>query len=125
MPAWWFVLSPCLYLIQMTEKATLRAQLVKRAGLLDHAIAQKQDPIGAANRGQPMRDDNRRPPQHRSPNRIHHLDLGFEIERAGRLVHNQDRRILEKGPSDRHPLYLALGKRMTARTHRLVETVWQ
>ena len=48
------------------------------------------------------------------PQRLLHPRLGRRVERAGRLVEDQDRRILQQRAGDRQALALAAGKRGAA-----------
>ena len=82
-------------------------QFVVRAALDDAAVLHQQDQIGAADRRQPVRDDERRAPgeqrRHRRLNEL--LALGVEVAR--RLVEDQDLRRREDRARDRQPLLLA------------------
>ena len=49
-------------------------------------------------------------PAHQRLERRLHLTLGLRIERRGRLVEHQHRRILEQRARDRQPLALAAGE---------------
>ncbi len=73
----------------------------------DPAVLHHEDHVGAADRRQPVGDHETRPIR---PQRVHgFLDehLGAGVDRAGRLVEDQDRRIAEERPGDRHQLLLA------------------
>ena len=49
----------------------------------------------------------------------------FRIERGGRFIENQDRRILQDGARDRHALLLAAGQFQAALAHHRVITLRQ
>ena len=89
-------------------------QLVEAAGFDDAGVLEHQDTGGVADGGEPVGD-------HKGRASLHHLDqcrlqLGFgdRIERARRLVENQDRWVLEQRPRDREPLALAPGQQPAA-----------
>mmetsp|Transcript_46441 Transcript_46441/g.132386 ORF Transcript_46441/g.132386 Transcript_46441/m.132386 type:complete len:242 (+) Transcript_46441:2140-2865(+) len=88
----------------------LRGQL-RRGARLDDASAVHDDDLSCLqDGGQAMRDDHGRPPLHDALQGLLHLTLRLRIEGAGRLVHQQDRRVLEHRPRDRDPLLLAPGE---------------
>src|SRR5215831_12197237 len=84
-----------LRLHKFSEKATAALELVKCAGLGDTALAKNQDAIGITDRRQPMRDDKGRAALHHLIERETDPLLGEWIERARRLIQNENRRILE------------------------------
>ena len=55
----------------------------------------------------PVRDDKRGAPRHQRLQRLLHRALALRVERAGRLVEQQDRRVLEHHARDRDALALA------------------
>ena len=75
------------------------------AAALDHP-----DAVGADDRLQAMGDDERRAPDPQIVERLLHLALRFRIERRGRLVEQQDRRVLQNRARDGDSLALAAGK---------------
>ena len=68
------------------------------------------DPVRVAHRREAVRDDEGGAAAHQA--RMAPLDeaLGFRIERARRLVEEQDRRVLEEGAGERDALALAAGE---------------
>ena len=84
-----------LRLHKFSEKAAAALELVKCAGLGDTALAKNQDAISIADRRQPMRDDKGRAALHHLIERETDPLLGEWIERARRLIQNENRRILE------------------------------
>ena len=59
---------------------------------------------------EPVGDDERRAVAREAGERLLHEPLRFGIERARRLVEQQDRRVLEDGARERQPLALAAGQ---------------
>ncbi len=57
-----------------------------------------------------MGDDDRRPPLHQPVQRLQHQGLALRVERAGRLVEDEHRRVAQHGPGDGNPLSLAAGQ---------------
>src|SRR6185295_16118975 len=70
--------------------------------------------VGSMNRSQPMRDNNRRAPLHQVAKRVLNEPLRLRIERRGRFVEYQNRRVFQNGASDRKPLALATRKLNTS-----------
>ena len=68
------------------------------------------DPVGVAHRREPMRDDQHGAPRHQPLERELHHALALGIERARRLVEQQDRAIGEDRARDRQPLPLPAGQ---------------
>ena len=86
-------------------------------------MAKDQDAAGAANSLQPVCD-------HECSAAFHHLvereidaAFGERIERAGRLVENEDWRILEQRAGDGEALALAAGQEPTALADMRVEAL--
>src|SRR5215213_7389380 len=89
-------------------------QRLVRSGFDDAARFHNHDEIGVAHRRQPVRDDERRAAAHQPRDRRLDEALGFRIERARRLIEEQDRRVLEKGAGERDALALAAGQAVAA-----------
>ena len=66
-----------------------REQLVVAADLDDAAALEHDDRIGAADRREPVRDDERGAVQHQRRQRVLHQALRFGVERRGRLVEDR------------------------------------
>ena len=106
---------------EFRKTAAFRDQFIKSSAF-DHASAvEQQDARGIANGRKPVGD-------HETGTSLHHfvecgidLGLGHGIERAGRLVEDQDRRILEQRACDRQPLPLAAGQHPAALADIAVE----
>ena len=77
------------------------------AGADDAAAVDHDDAVGIDGGGQPMRDHERGAVAHELLERVLHQPLALRIERAGGLVEQQDRRILEDGARDGDALLLA------------------
>ena len=80
------------------------------AGLDDPAAVDDVDAVGAAHGRQAVGDQERRAAGHQPLQRLLHLRLALGVERAGRLVEQQDRRVLQEGAGDGDPLALAAGQ---------------
>ena len=73
----------------------------------DPACLEHDDLVGMHDRRQPVRDHDRGPAALDIFERALDLGLGAAVERAGRLVEDQDRRVLEQRARDRDALLLA------------------
>ncbi len=99
---------------EFRETAAFRHQFIESSAF-DHAPAvEQQDARGVANGREPVCD-------HKGGASLHHfvesgVDPGFgdRIERAGRLVEDQDRRIFQQCACDRQALPLAAGQHAPA-----------
>src|SRR5215831_20631170 len=88
-------------------QAAARDQLGVAADLDDLARLEDDDAVGALHRREAMRDDDRRAAAHRRLERSLDHALAFGIERARRLVEQEQRRVLQHRSRDRDPLPLA------------------
>ena len=84
-------------------------QFVVGAGFADGAVAKHDDDIGVADGGEPVRDDEAGAALHQFLERLLHEPFAFGVERAGRLVEDQDGRVLEQRAGDGDALALAAG----------------
>ena len=113
--------SSCSCIERRVGAAGPRQQLVVAADLDDPAALEHDDRVGAADRRQPVRDDERRAVQHQVRQRLLHQQLRLGVERRRRLVEHQDRRVLQQRARDRQPLPLAARQPLPALAdHRLV-----
>jgi hypothetical protein len=64
-----------------------------RAHLAELAVMEHDDAVAFLDRRQPVRDDERRPPFKHALDRSLNELLGLGVDRAGRFVENEDRRI--------------------------------
>ena len=76
----------------------------------DAAALHHRDPVGVAHRREPMRDDQHGAPGHQPLERELHHALALGVERARRLVEQQDRAVGEDRARDREPLPLPAGQ---------------
>ena len=76
----------------------------------DPAVLQDQDARGAADGRQPVGDDDRRPARPSPAQGVEHRRLGDRVHGGGRLVENQDRRVLQQRPREAETLPLAAGE---------------
>ena len=70
------------------------------------AIFQHQDAVGAADDRQAVRNDQHRPAARNGIQIVLDDFFALRVQRAGRFVENQDRRIGQQRPGDRQPLFL-------------------
>src|SRR5262249_59492774 len=91
---------------QLGEVTAALDELIEPAALDDTAAMEHQDTAGVANGGESMRDDEGRAAFHHLAQRRLDSGLGQRVERAGRLIENEDWRILEQRPRDRQTLAL-------------------
>src|SRR5262245_66497114 len=84
-----------------------------RASLDDAAVIEYEDHIGTADRGETMRDCDRRPALEQSGQPFENQLLGFRIQRCRRFVKKQDRRVTDERARNRNSLELAAGQRLS------------
>ena len=101
-------------LASSANRAAAPHQLVEAAALDDAAALEHQDAGGVADGGEPVGDHEGGAVLHHLGQRGLHLGLGERIEGAGRLVEDEDRRILEQRARDRQALALAAGEHPSA-----------
>ena len=82
-------------------------QFGETAHLDDPALVHEDDQVGVAHGGQAVGDDEGGAACAQAVDRFLDARLGLDVERAGRLVEHQDRRVLEDGAGDRDALALA------------------
>ena len=110
------LMQPCLEPMESCISAAGLDQIVMGAVLDQAAALDGDDAIGHPQRGEPMRDD-----EHRSALRdLRHVllndALALVVERACRLVENQDARIGNQRAGDGDALPLAAGQAAAALT---------
>ena len=71
------------------------------------AVLEEDHPIGEANRREAVGDDQCRPISHQFDERVVDPLFDLDVDRAGRVVEDEDRRVEEQCPRDREPLSLA------------------
>src|SRR5215213_783966 len=89
-------------------------QLVVAAGLDDPAAVEHDDLVRVAHRREAVGDRDRRPPLREPVERVLHEPLRLGVERARRLVEDEDRRVAQDRPRDRDALLLAAGEPVAA-----------
>src|ERR1700687_5659201 len=103
-------LGPC----EFRKTPAFRHQFIESSAFDHMSTVEHKDARGIANGREPVGD-------HESRASLHHfiesgVNLGFGdgIQRAGRLIEDQDRRILQQCPRDLQPLPLAAGEHAPA-----------
>ena len=82
-------------------------QLVVGAGLHDPAVVEHDDRVGAADRREPVGDDERRSTGEEPAKAALDLPLRADVDRRGRLVEDEDARVGEERARERDELSLA------------------
>lgn len=100
-------------------------QLVVRALLLYPSVFQNDDPVRIHNRLELVGDDDDGASLDKRVDGFLHLHLVFRVERCGRFVQQDDRRILQDGAGDGYALLLATGERAAAFAHHRVVSLRQ
>ncbi len=72
----------------------------------DAAVVEDDQVVHGRDRTQPVRDDQRGPALHQLPQRLLHEGLALGVQRAGRLVEEQDGRVAQDRPGQCDPLTL-------------------
>src|SRR5581483_1305944 len=88
-----------------------------RARLYGGSVLDHENTVGAANGGQAVGNDKRRAILHEHIEGLLHQTLAFRIESTGRLIENEDCRVLQDGAGDGHALPLPAGKLDAALAH--------
>src|SRR5260370_22736729 len=91
-------------------------ELGDAAGLDEATALEYEDTVGVADGRKPMRDHEGGAAFHDLGERRLDSRFGECVERTGRLVQNENGRILEQCPRDRQPLALTAGKQSPAFT---------
>ena len=99
-----------LHRVEPRIEAVAGDQLRMPAGFDELPAIDDADQIGTLNRRQPVRDHQSRAPAHQRPQSCLNLPFRFAVEGRGRLVEQQDRRVLQHRPGDRDTLALAAGE---------------
>src|SRR5580704_10403088 len=109
--------------IERGVAAPLAQQLIVAAEFYDHAVLDHEDAIGVHDRGDTMRDGDGCATFAQFGDRLLDIALGFRIKRGGRLVQQDDGRVLDQRAGDGYPLALAAGKLQTVFADRGIVTV--
>ena len=112
-----------LGLRELGEAAGARDQFVEGAALDDAAVIEHEDARRVADGRKPVRDHEGGAALHHLVERGLHLALGGGVERARRLVEDQDRRVLQQRARNREALPLAARERTAALADGAVKPV--
>ena len=105
---------------QFSVQSVFGQQLCMRALGDDAALVHHHDAVGLEHGGQAVGDDQRGATRHQPFQCLLHAVFALCIQRAGGLIQQQDRRILQQRAGNRHTLLLATGKTGTALTQLAV-----
>jgi hypothetical protein len=89
------------------------------------AAVEDDDLVGGQDRGEPVRDHDRRTSAQQRAQRGLDVVLGNRVQVGGGLVEDQDTRVAQDHPGDRHPPLLPTGQPMAALAHHGVVPVGQ
>jgi len=90
--------------------ATGAQQFFVTAGLHDTPSLNHQDGVGMHDGGQPVRDHQRRAATAKFGDRVLHVAFRLRVERGGRLIEQDDRRIAHQSTRDGDALTLTARK---------------
>ena len=95
-----------LQLDETREGALCGHQLVVGAGFDDAAVLHHDDAVRVGDGREPVRDDEARATRAQSAHGLGDVLLGLAVERARRLIHDEDRRVAQERSGDRDALLL-------------------
>src|SRR5690606_34877669 len=116
-------LDALLPLVEPAVEAILPEQLLVRAALDDPAAVQDQDLVRALDRGQPVRDHERRAPAAQRPESVPDHRLALAVQAGSGLVKDQDPGIGQDRARDGDSLALPAGQLHAALAHDRVVAV--
>ena len=93
--------------VELLVEARRLDQLGMGSGLDDASLVEDDDPVGALDGRETVRDDEHRAPREERLQRLLHEQLRLRVEAGGRLVEEKQPRVLVDGPRDRDALALA------------------
>ena len=99
-----------LHGVQLRVHTVRAQQRLVRPALDDRAAVHHEDLVGVMDRRQPVRDHERRAAGHQPIQRLEDHRLRPRIDRRGRLVEDENRRVLQERPGDADALALAAGQ---------------
>ena len=97
-------------LVEAGIETTPRQQLCVTAFLDDASVVEHHQPVGSPNRAEAVRDNESRAAGQQPLHRILDQPLALVIQTAGRLVEDENGRILEQRAGDRNALTLTTGQ---------------
>lgn len=98
-------------------------ELPVRAGFQDAAAVQDHQPVGSVERGQAVGDGNHGAIFGKGGQRRMDASLRLEIQGGGRLVEDQDARIVQNRPRDGDPLAFTTGQALPALADKRVVSI--
>ncbi len=99
-----------LCVVETTIDALAAEEVAVGALFLDTVRSDDNDAVGVLDRRQAVGDHQRRAAFREFEQRLLDVPLGFGVERRGRFVQNQNRRVLEEHSGDRQTLLLSTGE---------------
>src|SRR5436305_866538 len=96
-----------LDLVQLPIETVDRHQLVVRPTLADLAVVEDEDRVGGADGGEAVRDDDGGAALEEHLGRLLDEMFRLSVDRRGRLVEDEDRRIERQRAREREELFLA------------------
>ena len=112
-------------MIETLSEVVLGGGAEPEARVVPRVAFEHHDAVRAADRGETVGDNDRRASFHEVFERLLNGTLTFCVERAGCLVQQQDRRILEYCPRDRYPLSLPAGEARAALAEKCLVALGQ
>jgi hypothetical protein len=97
----------------------------QRPGLQHRAVGEHHHAVAAADRGEPVGDDDADPVAQQPVGGPLHVPLGHRIHPGGGLVQNDHLRVTDQDPGERHQLLLAGGEHVPAVAEPGVQAVRQ
>lgn len=76
-------------------------------GTCEHAVIQHQNLIGAANAGYALRNDEDGTLTSQGADRLSQMQISRKVKSTGRIIENQNGRVLDEGTGNGEPLLLA------------------
>ncbi len=95
---------------QLPVAATRGEQVGMGALFNDASPVQHQDPVGIPNRGEPVRHDDAGATDQCVAETLEDAGLGMRVNRAQRIIQDENRRLLRQGPGNRRALLLPPGQ---------------
>jgi len=96
-----------------------------RAALYDASVVEHENLVGVHNCGKAMRNHNRCPVRHQAFQRLLNQSFRRGVHARGRLIKNQNRRVLQERPRNREPLFFAHAQFHAALAHHTFQSVRQ